>query len=384
MNDINAVNTSSEDSSNPLADALSGALGETEGKTVPTSDFIESTLAQIDTFGAQEEEGHSLTEDTTSDLGKSGDLLESIDEEFPDLDDKASPLARERWGDLKKELKQERAAMRAVRDELEGLKQKSLYDPAEVETLKQQLNDYDRELAVHRIEGTREYQTAIEQPLHAIGEAAASVARRYEIDQDLLFDALALEDEAKQQKALSDIVDGMSDRDRLKVYQMADDTLVLLKKRSDLKERSHEAMQELELRQRETQERGNAERQRNYTGHIDRLFEALEDKLPFHPLDPSESKAMVLENLKREALASDISGAGLDVQAYSAAAGVMLPRLINQFRALANENRALKSRLDNNSAASPTKARQVAPGSGGAPNTGSGGFLENIFAQIPS
>jgi Tfp pilus assembly protein PilN len=368
---------------NPLSAAFDNALSGGENSAPPPSDFIESTLALLDApdLGEADSPDDVASEGVGNTSSTPGDLLDSIDDEFPDLDDKSTPLAKERWGELKKELKQERSAIRAMKEELEQLKQKSLYDPAEVDTLKQQLDEYNRELSVHRIEATQEYKRAIEEPLEIIGEAAASVARRYEIDQEDLFDALAMEDEGQQQKLLSDIVDGMSDRDRLKVYQMADDTLLILRRRSEMKSRSQEAMQELEIRQRQTEERTQAERKRTYASHMDRLFEALEDKMPFHPLDPNESKAAVLEKLKQDALAADVTSAGPDVQAYSAAAVVMIPRLINQFRALSAENRALKNRLGNTSAASPTRARQVA----GPPvsTNVSTDFLENIFSQLP-
>jgi len=104
------------------------------------------------------------------------------------------------------------------------------------------------------------------------------------------------------------------------------------------------------------------------------------DKLPFHPLDPNESKSAVLEQLKRDALAADVTGAGPDVQAYSAAAGVVLPRLIKQFRALAAENQTLKTRIGNTSAASPTKARQVA---GPQTTPATTDFLESVMSQLP-
>jgi hypothetical protein len=365
---------------NPLSAAFDAVL--VEPAAAEPSGFLEATLALLD--AGDDPNPDDVTPIADPDGDKKGgavedpDPLASIDDEFPDLDDKATPQARERWGELKKELKQERSAVRSMREELEQLKQKSLYDPEEVETLKKQLEDYDKELAVHRIEATKEYKTVIEEPLGVIGEAAASIARRYEIDQETLFDALATENEAEQQKLLSDIVDGMSDRDRLKVYQMADDTLLLLRRRAEMKQRSHEAMQELDLRQKQTAEREQAERKRTYSSHMEKLFEALEDKLPFHQLDPNETKASVLSKLKQDALASDIGEAGLDVQAYSAAAVVILPRLINQFRAIANENRALKSRLGSASVASPTKARQAVQ----AP-TQSGGFLETIFSNLP-
>lgn len=370
-----------EPSINPLSAAFDAALSVGDPVSTPPSDFIESTLALL---GAPDQAGEVVEPEAKSDPAKAdpADPLAAIDDTYPDLDDKASPQARERWDELKRELKAERKALYELRSESDQLKQKSLYDPAEVDGLKKQIEEYNKELAVHRIEATTEYKQAIDAPLKVIGEAAASVARRYEIDQDALFDALANTDEAQQQNALSDLVDGMSDRDRLKIYQMADDTLVILNKRNDMKSRSHEAMQELEIRQKQTEDRSNAEHKREFTSHMDRLFESLEDKLPFHPLDPNELKSTVMEQLKRDALLADVRSAGTDVQAYSAAAGVVLPRLIKQFRALAAENNTLKGRLSSNTATSPTKARQASTAAP-APATG-GSFLDNIFSQLPS
>ena len=384
---IEAPAVAAEPSINPLSAAIDAALGGSDPAPAAPSDFIESTLAMLDAPESAEPapevapaaaaaEAPPVKADATP-----TDPLAAIDDTYPDLDEKASPQARERWDELKRELKAERRAHYELRNEAEQLKAKSLFDPAEVEGLKKQIEDYNKELAVHRIEATTEYKQAIDAPLKVIGEAAASVARRYEIDQEALFDALANTDEAQQQKALTDLVDGMSDRDRLKIYQMADDTLTILNKRNDMKARSHEAMQELEIRQRQSEERSNAEHKRAFATHMDRLFESLEDKLPFHPLDPNESKTAVMEQLKRDALLADVRSAGTDVQAYSAAAGVVLPRLIKQFRALAAENNTLKSRLTNGTAASPTKARQASP-SPQAPAAG-GSFLDNIFSQLP-
>lgn len=386
------VAPAAEPAVNPLSAAIDAAIGGGDPTPPAPSDFIESTLAMLDAPdtgtppadpapapGTPAAEPPKVAEPAKA--ADPADPLAAIDDTYPDLDDKASPQARARWDELKRELKAERRAHYDLRNEAEQLKQKSLFDPAEVEGLKKQIEEYNKELAVHRIEATAEYKQAIDEPLKVIGEAAASVARRYEISQDALFDALANTDEAQQQKALTDLVDGMSDRDRLKIYQMADDTLTILNKRNDMKARSHEAMQELEIRQRQSEERAAAEHKRTFTTHMDRLFESLEDKLPFHPLDPNESKTAVMEQLKRDALLADVRSAGTDVQAYSAAAGVVLPRLIKQFRALAAENTTLKSRLSSGTATSPTKARQAAP-STPAPAT-SGSFLDNIFSQLP-
>ena len=373
-----------EPSINPLSAAFDAALagsGPAPAST-PTPDFIGTTLAMLDDPGTETPPADlAPAPGAAAEPADPADPLAAIDDAYPDSDvDGLGDGAKVRWGEVKAELKAERRAAYALKQELEQLKQKSLYDPTEVDGLKQQIAEYDKELAVHRIEATSEYKQAIDAPLMVIGEAAASVARRYEIDQDALFDALANTDEAKQQKELTDLVDGMSDRDRLKIYQMADDTLTILNKRNEMKARSHEAMQELEIRQRQTAERSGAEHKREFSSHMDRLFESLEDKLPFHPLDPNESKSAVMEQLKRDALMSDVRSAGTDVQAYSAAAGVVLPRLIKQFRALAAENSTLKTRLSSNSAASPTKARQ----STHSPQAPAGGnFLDNIFSQLP-
>ena len=371
---------------NPLTAAFDAATGTTPTEDPQASDFLSTTLAALSADPETEPTPAADTETTppaTPEPTDPKDPLAGIDDDFPDLDDKASPQAREKWGELKKELKQERKTLRSLQQELEQLKSKSLYDPAEVETLKKQIDEYNRELSVVKIESTKEYKEVIEAPLKAIGDSAASIARRYEIDQEALFDALAETDEAKQQKLLTDLVDGMSDRDRLKIYQMADDTLVVLRKQQAMKERAHEAMQELEIRQKQSAEKEAAERKRTFSTHVDQLFEAFEDKLPFHPLDPNETKSLVLDQLKKDVLAADMNATGLDVQAYSTAAGVVLPRLIKQFRALAAENRKLQERVSNSSAGQPGRARPMAPAATPQATQAGADFLDTVFAQLP-
>jgi hypothetical protein len=378
MSKTTIVEPTADPSINPLSAAFDAAFSGSDPVAPPTSDFINSTLAMLDDPDASVPDPKQVSEPAKA----LSDPLAAIDDTYPDPPASASQAEHDRWMTLKNDLKAERATSRTAREELEQLKQKSLFDPAEVDGLKKQIADYDKELAVHRIEATAEYKQAIDAPLRVIGEAAASVARRYEIDQDALFDALADPDEAQQQKALTDLVDGMSDRDRLKIYQMADDTLVILNKRNEMKSRSQEALQELGIRQKQTEERSSAEYKREFSTHMDRLFESLEDKMPFHPLEANESKSAVMEQLKRDALLADVRSAGTDVQAYSAAAGVVLPRLIKQFRAIAAENSTLKARITSGTAASPTKARQASP-SAQAPVNGEN-FLESIFSQLSS
>lgn len=367
---------------NPLTTAFSDATSTptepTEQKASSGLDFIESTLAGLDFEDTTQTPADTQQGSDSSDGdAKTNSPLDDLDDQFPDLDDKATPQAKQRWGELKSELKSERKALAALKQELEGLKQKTLYDPTEVESLKKQLEEYNQELSVHRIEATKEYKTTIDEPLATIGDAAASIARRYEVDQELLFDALAERDEGKQQRLLSDLVDGMSDRDRLKLYQMADDTALLLRKRDEMKSRSMEALQELEIKQQRAEELRVAEYQREFSGHVDKLFQAFETKIPFHPLDEKESKATVLDQLKKDVLAAGQSDHDVDVQAYGVAAGVMLPRLLKQYRAILSENNALKSRLSSTTAASPGRAKQaMAP-----PTDRPKGFLEAIFAD---
>jgi len=364
MDDTNLDTNPLAEAFNETAEAITTAYGiDFIGSTLAAIDEIDNGTVDLSDSVTQLEDSSSDADDdsseSTEDSSDDTDPLKAIDDAFPDLDDKASTSAKVRWGELKTELKQEREAMRELKKELEDLKNKSLYDPTEVETLKKQLSEYDKELAVHKIEATQEYRTVIETPLKSIGDAAAAIARRYEIENDTLFDALAEQDEAKQHRLLTDVVDGMNDRDRLKIYQMADDTLALLKKRDEMKERSQEALQELEIRQKQTQEQSQAEQKRKFTGHIDRMFEAFDDKIPFVALESNETKSAVLEQLKKDALKTNIASAGLDVQAYSAAAGVVLPRLIKQFRAIATENKALKDRMSGLNNASPARSRTV-------------------------
>lgn len=376
---------------NPLDNAVAEVVSDQQPAPAapdPGDDFVSRIMAGLeeeappaagDEPNPTEDEPNPTKEEEPK--PKSEDPLDQIDEEYPELDDKATPQAKAKWGELKTELKQERHAVRELRRELEALKSKDLFDPTEVESLKKQVEEATKELAVHRIEVTKEYKEAITTPLDAIGDAAAVVARRYEINEDKLLDALAERDEAKQNKMLEDLVSGMNSRDQGKVYQMADDTLMILKKAEAMKANAHEALQELEVRQKGAAEKEAAERKRVMTSEVERVWSVLEDKLPFLPLADGESKSEILDALKQDTLATpDISTATPGVQAYSVAAGVALPRLIKQLRAVIAERDTYKARVAEINESSPARARQEPTQP--APAKREGGFLDAVLSQL--
>lgn len=364
----------------PAADPLAAALQATSEPAVepstPAEDFVSRVMGQLD---APDPPPEPKPAEPTVPEPKPAEPVDDIDAKYPDLDEKFSPQARANWGELKKELKAERARLRELRQQA-GDPQKP-QTATEVDALRKQLDSYENELSVHRIEATKAYKETVETPLRQIGEAAASLARRYELSPADLQNALLEPDEAVQQKALASLVDGMNDRDRLKVYQMADDTLLVLRKQDELHRNSRAALQELELRQKAEEERAREEGKQVFASTVDKMFSSLKDKIPFHPLEPGETPEQVLDKARRDVLGSDFDAASPDVRAYSVTAGVMLPRLVRQFRAVEAENKQLKERLAGLSSAGP----RVAAGSPAppAPRRNDAGFLEAMFAQLP-
>ena len=96
--------------SNPLSAALDAATGG-DAAADTSSDFLASTLAMLDSPDPDPPVGDLDTGSPAGDPDPPAgdtdpkDPLAAIDDEFPDLDDKAAtPQAKAKWGALKSEL----------------------------------------------------------------------------------------------------------------------------------------------------------------------------------------------------------------------------------------------------------------------------------------
>lgn len=242
-----------------------------------------------------------------------------------------------RW----KELKQAEKDLKLAQKELAELKAKgSEFEQAskEVQDLKAQIEEIQREreaidgeLYMTRVTATKEYKQYVTEPLNEIIEGAEFFAARNKIDTGDLIDALQADtngDPAKLDALMAD----WSERDKSKVWTLADNLLQIEKRKAELEQHSKEAY-ELSM------ERTQKEQQEQYQQYIAQRESAVNEVLPkisekvFNILP--EDKRPDINKLQQEVMNYDEWPENLKV--YGILGATVLPDLLDTVKSLQTE-----------------------------------------------
>lgn len=295
---------------------------------------------------------------------------EAADEDFPDppgLNEKAFSKFR----DLRKMLYAERDARKSAETRLAALEKAgkdTTVAEAKLKQLEQSVEEYERQLGVVRVEGTREFRRAVREPLAAIYNTLDSLARKYEVDVNRLVDAIEETDEAVQDTKFQELLEPFSDRDRTRIYTAADDTRVVLSRRAEMLAQARERAAELEAAEKADAAREAAKAREARLDLSGRVLEMVARKVP----GLSEDTVAEIRNEVRE---SDFADLATETQAYSVVAAATLPRVVARLAKAEAELEKANETIRRISAAGPsgsTTDQATAPSQ-------RKGFLKSVF-----
>jgi hypothetical protein len=311
-------------------------------------------------------------EDKTSDDATSE---ETPKEEESAEDDAAetknmSPSAGAKFKELKSELKTYKTRVSELEKAVEEAKT-TTQNPEEVERMREQLAEYEREISVTRIEATPEFKHAVLEPTQAILDTASNMADRYKIDARKLVNALREESINEGSDSLTDMAADFSERDRVRLYRMADDLADVSRRRDFLRENASKAHAEL-------QEKAKAHETRLEQGYREDVAKAAskvwKETFAEHPVLSGLDKN-VIQEIQNSGSESDLLDASHDVRAYAVYAGVALPHVVKQLSAATEKVSELEKALSKYKKATP----KVSGNSDTTvQDTSTGGFLEAI------
>jgi chromosome segregation ATPase len=277
-----------------------------------------------------------------------------------DVQPEAEPTedkAKIRW----KELKQAESDLKNAQRELAELKamgEESQQAAREVAELKEQLEaiqkereELDGELYMSRVQSTREWKQYITEPLNQIIQDAEFFSQRNKADTGELIDALQADTNGDPAK-LENLIADWSERDKTKVWALADNLLQIEKRKSDLESNSKAAYEA-------SMERNSMEQQEQYKQYIAQRETAVSEVLPkisekVFSLLP-EDKRPDINKLQQEVMGYDEWPENLKV--YGILGATVLPDLVDQISSLQKE---LSEARDNN-----VKLRGGAPAAAG-------------------
>lgn len=286
---------------------------------------------------------------------------------FPDAealaDQLKTPEAKAKWGELRKEREtfktraQELEAKIAEYETKLAENSKMSVNPElenKVKTYEQQVAEYERELAISRLEGTREYKELVTQPSTDILDAAGALASSYEIDEQKMFDAILEPNPKRQSDMLNDLLEGMSERDRSRVYRLADDMLYVAAKDKELREKASTAWEEVQAREKATAEASERQRLLTLRQETDMVFKLFEDK-------KIGSLGFDLNAIREKALQTDIDSSDPRTKAFAVAAGNLLPEAIKALASRDARVRELEATVARLTRTTPGAAAGSAP-----------------------
>lgn len=297
------------------------------------------------------------------------DITLPIDEEVPDVepDEPADTsgmtrAAGERFKEIRaeqKELKtklateaQARSAAEARIRELEALNGQS-------EEVTKKLADYELELSIARLEATDQYKSAVTNPLADIASTADTIATKYGIDANKLLDAIALPDQSAQDEAFDDLLSGVNERDKLKIYAAAEKLPTVIAERARLHENRDGAIAELEARKAAESEATAAETAKSRKAATELVATRVLAKLPF-----LKGESFNVTAAQEKVAAEDFDSLDTTTKAYNSLSGRLVPQMAKYISTILSELETVTDELGKYKKSSPAPK-----GGGNAPAT---------------
>ena len=185
--------------------------------------------------------------------------------------------AGSRWKELKNEIKElrrkneEALSSQVAPEELQKLKSAE----AEVTSLREKLQTYEREIIGVKLEATDEYQKQVTRPLDTVRSVVQDLAETYELDIEALNSAVVEGNRKERVKKLAQLAESMLEPDRLKLYRSAEDFDNIVETKATLEENAAETLKRFEV------ERADAQRKQSVE-ELRKQKEAADDAAPHH------------------------------------------------------------------------------------------------------
>jgi len=263
--------------------------------------------------------------------------------------------------------------------QLEELKTKASQLPELQEKLKD-FDTYEKELAVTRLEATREYKETILAPLEIIAQSAETLAKDNDTEKDKVYDMLKEPDAAEQRRAFKELTSGWDDIDRGELWNMTKDARTILDKQDSMRENAAAAAHEQKAlaTAREQQEKEAFRKQ--FITEAKNVVNSLKEKTPFIPLAEGETIDDRFTSLEAKVAEVDLDTQSPRGKAFAAATAIIYPQMVKTIQKLQEENKTLLGRVKADNSSKP----QMSPSDQSRPPTTEEDFLVSMGVSQPN
>ena len=353
-----------------FTDALEQALNP---EATPEPEKVtEEPAAEVQDTGTTKEEPAAEGETTE-------DPIEALSD---DVGDDWTPKAASRFKQLKNELKSNRSEVDQLRQTMKEQEAKmkemsGLVDGQDFDTLKARVAEYEQDKLVNDLESTAAYKDTVSTPIENLMSQVEDMASKYDIDNDLLIDALAEGDTSKQDAQLEDLLSSVTDRDKARIYRVIEDLNPIMERRKELYANADAALKEAQLLDEKQQNESLAEKAEQRVNVTRNVVKRVTEKLPF--LNGFEN--LNLTGIEEKAAGLDPSVIHPVDFAYNSVAAQLLPTIIREYLGAIKEAETLTGKLAEYEGAEPTMSG--APATEGGSAVGSDkSFVDAIEAAL--
>lgn len=331
------------------------------------NDFVDSLDAAWDNIETQPEsktpaEPALKTEEPTKTTTTEKFADDLIAEAEKGLEEGKSPRAPH-WKVLKEKVAQHEKEVAELRKQLEAKGSTPAEDPEkpllkkELEDLKRQQEEYEREIKAVRVESSKEFREAVIVPGQQIRDAATALAERNALAVDDIRKAFANPNVKARNEELSGLAANLNEVERIELYSLARDFMTVSAKRNQLLANSESAYQELEARRVEAEQQAKAKTLESWKTAAPNVWERMTQKAPL--LKDIEGADAVLNAVS----ALDPASIPVAEQAYNSVSGRILPSLIKSLKAQQLKVAELETALKGYQTSTPA----AGPGTGATP-----------------
>ena len=342
----------------------------------------EPTAAPEKSYANDPVERTRILEEASQKLRKPSES-EGEHESSEELPKEAASLKK--WAvNMKKDWKAEKSRREELESKIAELESgRNAEAPEEVQRLRAQNEEYERELQVARVEATQEFKNVVTIPMQQIRGAIDSFASKYEIPQKEIYEALSDEDSSARADKLSDLAAGMNDRDKYALYELEKTYLGVEATREKVVSHAKLALQKIQEHREEEAKLQLTESQKRYGAAFNQVWEITQQNLPMlRPIEGDHEWNAQLQDIVTTAANPNFEGLDDTERAKVAIRSAAAPLLVNQFLQLYGKYQELEKAMSKYQAVTPRAGGGTSPSA--APKEEFDGFLEAINAKLNS
>lgn len=285
--------------------------------------------------------------------------------------DNLKPEAQTAWARLTKDLRDARTKLKEMEGKVSDAPTNSVEQidlQNQLNTLKQERDEYENELKFSRLESTKEYKQAVTEPLNGIQKEVSEISKLYEgVDPRNIYAAMVEPDPAKRRALLKEATSALDPVDSLAIRSRAEELQKVFERREVL---TKDVNTVLQMIQAEEQKEATAFQQRMETEvktAYDSEWQNLQkENALLRPIEGNEAWNSTLNSIQQQAM--QIENTELDPRAkakltFNAAA---MPVVMNVFQDYVAKTQTRISELEKLT----KELRSTIPSSGGAKGGG--------------